>query len=81
MECAICRRLEQVYEASLSEYQLALSSACYRVSKRFAAQKNVDMERARYELEEHRLVCDSIVRVQGFLPERAKPANAGQLAA
>jgi hypothetical protein len=81
MVCVICRNLEQVYEASLSEYLGARSSACYRVSKKFAARKNVDMERARYELEEHRLVCASVVRVRGHLPERVAPVNAGQLAA
>jgi hypothetical protein len=66
MVCVICRNLEQVYEASLSEY---------------LGRKNVDMERARYELEEHRLVCASVVRVRGHLPERVAPVNAGQLAA
>ena len=70
MDCPICRDLERAFEAGLSEYIEARSSACYRVSKRLAAKKNVDMERARYELEEHRLVCVSAVRVLALLPER-----------
>lgn len=57
MECQICRDLQQAYDAELREYIQARSSACFRVSKKFAAKKNVNMERARYELEEHRLRC------------------------
>ena len=57
MDCLICANLERAYEARLSEYVEARTSVCYRVSTRLAAQRNVDMERARYELEEHRSVC------------------------
>jgi hypothetical protein len=39
------------------EYIEARSSACYQISKEFAAARKVDMERAWYELEEHRLQC------------------------
>lgn len=70
MDCPICRNLEQAFQAELSEYTEARSSACYQVSKRFAAKKNVDMERARYELEEHRLVCLIPVRVLALVLER-----------
>jgi hypothetical protein len=70
MDCLVCTNLERAYEARLSEYIEARSSACYRVSTKQAAQKNVEMERARYELEEHRFVCVSGVRVPVLLPER-----------
>jgi hypothetical protein len=70
MGCSICRNLEQAFEAGLNEYIGARSSAGYQVSKRHAAEMNVDMERARYELEEHRLQCDSAVKVRVLLPER-----------
>lgn len=70
MGCSICRNLEQAFEAGLNEYIGARSSAGYQVSKRHAAEMNVDMERARYELEEHRLLCVSAVRVRALLPER-----------
>jgi len=62
MDCPICRDLTRVFEAGLSEYTKAHSSASFQVSHRSAARKNVDMERARYELEEHRLVCVSAAR-------------------
>jgi hypothetical protein len=70
MDCPICRNLERTFKAGLSEYTEARSSACYQVSKRFAAKKNVDMERARYELEEHRLVCVTPVRVLALVLKR-----------
>lgn len=57
MECSVCRDLERAYAMRLRELIEARSSACYRVSEQVAAVKNVDMERARYELEEHRIVC------------------------
>ena len=81
MGCSICGNLEQACEAALSEYTEARSSACYRVSTKLAARKNVDMERARYELEEHRSVCVSAVRVCALLPERDVSKSLRPLAA
>ena len=81
MDCPICRDLKRAYEAGLSEYIEACSSACYQVSKRLAAKKNVDMERAKSELKEHRLVCASAVMVFAVLPERDASTSLKQLAA
>jgi hypothetical protein len=61
MHCLLCENLELAFEARRSEYIEATSLANYRISKRFAAYKNVEMERARTELEEHRSVCISVV--------------------
>jgi hypothetical protein len=81
MDCPICRVLARAFEAGLSEYTEARSSASYQVSKRIAAKKNVDMERARYELEEHRLVCVSAVRVFTLLPQRDVSTSLRRVAA
>ena len=81
MGCATCRNLEQAYETGISEYVEARASACYRVCTRLAAQKNVDMERARYELEEHRAVCALAASVPKLLPERDAPKISRQLVA
>ena len=81
MDCPICRDLERAYKADLSDYGVARSSACYRVSTELAAQKNVDLERARYELEEHRLVCVAAVRLLSLLPKRNVSTSLKQLAA
>jgi len=62
MHCTICRELTRVFEAGLSECIEARSAACTQVSTNLLAMKNVDMERAKYELEEHRLVCVSAIR-------------------
>jgi hypothetical protein len=74
MSCSVCGSLEQAYEAVLSEYIEARSSVRYRVSTVLAAQKNVDMERARYELEEHRRACASALH-PSFLVNRGMPAR------
>jgi hypothetical protein len=81
MDCSICRDLARAFEAGLSEYIEARCSACYQVSKRFAAKTNVDMERAKYELDQHRLVCVSASRVLALLPEPDVTTILGQLAA
>jgi hypothetical protein len=81
MDCSICRDLTRAFEAGLSEYMEARSSACYRVSKKFAAKRNVDMQRARYELEEHRLVCASAARLFALFPEPEVSASPRRRAA
>ena len=59
MNCPACQELERTYEAVLSEYIDARSSEWFFICPGIAAQRNVDMERTRYELEEHKLVCVS----------------------
>jgi hypothetical protein len=70
MNCLICRNLERAYEAAFSEYLEARSSTWFSVSSDVAAHRNVDMERTRYDLEEHRLVCASASRA--VAPARAE---------
>jgi hypothetical protein len=55
--CRICKDLEELCESKLTEYVEARSDAYYQVSTELAAYKNVEMERAKSELEEHRFVC------------------------
>jgi len=70
MDCSICRDLERAFEAGLREYIEARFSACFQVCTKLAAQKNVEMERAKYEMEEHRARCVPTVGVLARLPER-----------
>ena len=58
MGCLICKDLERTLDFRRSKYFEARSAAYYQVSTELAASKNVDMERAKSALEEHRLVCD-----------------------
>ena len=81
MDCLICRDLARVFEAGLREYIEARSLACSQVSTNLLATKNVDMERAKYELEEHRLVCASAIRALAYLPKRNVSTSFIQLAA
>jgi len=71
MHCLLCESLELEFEARRSEYVEATSLANYRISKRFAAYKNVEMERARTELEEHQSVCASAVAASAPKPPAA----------
>ena len=57
MRCQTCQNLERAFEARRNEYIEASSLAYFRVSKKFAAYMNVEMERALIELQEHRSVC------------------------
>ena len=57
--CPICKGLKEACESSLSEYVKARSAAYYQVSTELAAYKNVEMERAKSELEEHRLYASA----------------------
>ena len=62
MGCPICSTLEKAFEAGQSEYIKALCAPYHQVCKRFAAYKNVELERARIELEEHRMMCAVVAR-------------------
>jgi len=59
MDCLKCKDLSGAFEFRRNEYVEARSYAYYRVSTQLAAKKNVDMERARYDMEEHSAVCAS----------------------
>jgi hypothetical protein len=81
MDCSVCRELKRAYETGLSEYEAARGSAYYRISTKIAASKQVDMERARYELEVHQLVCDSTVKASAPLVEQDRSASLRGIAA
>jgi len=73
MTCPICQSLERAFDAALSAYFEARSSASFSVCPKVAAHKNVEMQRTKYELEEHRLECVSASRTD------AAPARAEQV--
>jgi hypothetical protein len=70
MNCPHCRELERAYEAALSEYVEVRASALFLICSNLAARKNVDMERTKFELAEHGLVCVSASTTLPPLPER-----------
>src|SRR5579864_1219420 len=57
MDCLICRDLKRAFEFRRNEYFQARSAVYYQVSTELAAYKNVEMERARSNWEEHQVVC------------------------
>jgi hypothetical protein len=74
MDCLICKGLERAFESRRSQYIVARSAAYYQVSTELAACKNVDMERAKSDLEEHQLVCVSAAEVRRSGPS-SSPLN------
>ena len=64
MACLICRDLERTLDFRRSKFFEARSATYYQVSTEVAAQKKVDMERAKSDFEEHLLVCVSAARAR-----------------
>jgi hypothetical protein len=62
--CPDCENLNQVFESKLSNYLAARSSVLYRISTEFAAKQQVDMERAKDDMEEHRVSCRSAAKLE-----------------
>lgn len=73
MSCIICENLEREFKTRQKEYFEARSAAYYQVSRKFAASRNVEMERAKIDLEDHRLICASAHKISAFLPAAAQP--------
>ena len=57
MKCLECAALDRALNAALAKYMEARSSALFRVSTELAAMNQVDMERVKTSIQEHRLVC------------------------
>jgi hypothetical protein len=64
MTCLICKDLERTLDYKRSKYFEARSAAYNQVSTELAAQKNVDTNRAKSDLEEHQLVCVSAAKAR-----------------
>jgi hypothetical protein len=75
MDCPMCKDLERAFESRRRNYIAVRSAAYYRVSTELAAYKNVDMERAKSDLEEHQLVCVSAPKVRQSGPRAAMAAD------
>lgn len=57
MNCLECKDLQRHFEHTRDRYVAARASAYYQVCTELAAKREVDMERAKSALEEHRDVC------------------------
>jgi len=55
--CPECESLSQVFESKQTGYFAARSAVLYQISTEFAAKQQVDMERAKNDVEEHLLTC------------------------
>jgi hypothetical protein len=55
--CPECESLNQIFEFKLTAYLAARSAVLYHISTEFAAKQQVDMERAKNDMEEHLSIC------------------------
>jgi hypothetical protein len=74
MDCSKRIDLEQALEFGRIKYSEARSAVFYQVSTELAAKKKVDMERARYDLEEHKLICTPCAALDR-LSETSEPSD------
>ncbi len=72
MGCQLCLNLEQALREKRNECLQAISSPYSLVSSRFEAYMYVEMERARFDLEDHRSAC--IYSVNTPVPLSVTPA-------
>ncbi len=63
MNCLECKDLDRAFQSRLAGYIAARSAVFYRVSTELAARKQVDMERAKTDLQEHQSACPLTARV------------------
>jgi hypothetical protein len=73
--CPICKRLERTFEGWNTECVRARSSLYSQFTSRFAAYDNVEMERARSELQMHRAVCTIEITLSAALAARTIAPN------
>jgi hypothetical protein len=57
MNCLECTALDRTLKAALARYTEARSSAFFRVSTELAAMNQVDMERVKSSIQDHKLAC------------------------
>jgi hypothetical protein len=57
MNCSECTYRYRAFESAYIKYDEARSASFYRVSTGIAAKEQVDMERAKTDLQEHQSVC------------------------
>jgi hypothetical protein len=62
MRCTVCMDLERAFESKRLECVKVLAGPYYHFSDRFIAYANVEMERARSDLDRHRSVCVLAIR-------------------
>ena len=70
-KCLVCVELARALQVTSASYMEARSAAFFRVCTDIAAKREVDMERAKTDLHEHRLVCPSALNA--IAPDSSGP--------
>jgi len=72
--CLECKDLNRIFKSELTKYLVARSATFYRISTEFAAKRQVDMERAKNNMEEHLLICPLITKARCLVPVQESSA-------
>lgn len=78
MRCPLCLNLQLAFEARQRDFTEANSLAYFMVSKKFAAYRLVELERARIELQDHWSVCTFTSAEPEHLPRIPELSLTGQ---
>jgi len=62
--CSVCKDLEQAFKSRRGKYIESRTASYYQVSTELAAFNNVEMERAKSDMDEHQLICASAVELR-----------------
>jgi len=69
--CLECENLNRVYGSKLAKYHAARCAVLYRINTEFAARQQVDMERAKNDMEEHLLTCPFATKAGCLMPQES----------
>ena len=64
VDCPICKDLDRALNLTLASYMAARTAAYYRVCTDIAAKREVDVERAKIDLQEHQIACASAIMAE-----------------
>ncbi len=68
MHCSECRDLYRAFERTATRYREALSSAFVQVSTSIVVRREVDMQRAASDLQEHQDDCPWAMAAKDLAP-------------
>lgn len=80
MNCPECRGLYRIFEQKRAKYEEARSAAFFQVSTKIAVRRDVDLQRAISDLQEHQAVCPWAIVARVILANRHQIACAASTA-
>lgn len=76
MNCPECRGLYRIFEQKRARYVEARSAAFFQISTKIAVRRDVDLQRAFSDLQEHQAACPWAIVAQVMGANRSRIAHA-----